>query len=79
MRTDGTTAELDWPPVDGAHGYNIRYGHAPDRLYHSWLVYEQNHLRLPSLNDGETVWVSVDSFNENGVTPGRAFEVPPRV
>lgn len=79
VRTDGMTAELEWPPVDGAHGYNIRYGHAPDRLYHSWLVYEQNHLRLPSLNDGETVWVSVDSFNENGVTPGRAFEVPPRV
>jgi xylan 1,4-beta-xylosidase len=69
-RVDDRTARIEWDPCETAHGYNVRYGIAPDKLYHSWLLYEQNDLDLRSLNAGSDYWVAVDSFNENGITPG---------
>jgi xylan 1,4-beta-xylosidase len=70
MRTGDLDGRLDWQPVPGAHGYNVRYGVSADALYSSWLVYDQNYLSLGSLNAGSDYWVAVDSFNENGVTRG---------
>lgn len=67
---DDLTAWIQWPHSDTAQGYNIRYGISPDKLYHSWLVYEQTNLKLPNLNAGCNYWVAVDAFNENGITPG---------
>ena len=43
---------------------------APEKLYRSWLVYDRNELMVPSLNESEDAWFSVDTFNENGVTKG---------
>lgn len=63
-------ASLDWDRIEDAQGYNVRYGIAPDKLYSSWLVYEQNYLELPMLCKGQEYYVSVDSFNENGITEG---------
>ena len=48
----------------------MRYGTHPDKLYHSWLLYEQTELDLRSLNAERQYWVSVDAFNASGVTPG---------
>ena len=67
---DSRTAALAWQPVPGAMGYNVRWGIAPNKLYHSWLVYERTELALRSLNKGVKYWVRVDAFNENGVTNG---------
>ena len=75
IRTDPLTAHLEWSPAHGAHGYNIRYGTSPDRLYRSWLVYENTSLELPTLNAQEKLWCVVDAFNEAGVTFGIPFEV----
>lgn len=69
-RVDGRTARLGWDAAAGAHGYNVRYGRDPRKLYHSWLVHEQTSLDLRSLNAGEPYWFAVDAFNENGVTLG---------
>ncbi len=44
-------------------------------MYHSWLVYEQTDLDLRALNAGADYWVAVDSFNENGITPGAPVPV----
>lgn len=74
-RVDDLTARLDWEPCETAHGYNVRYGIAPDKLYHSWLLYEQNALDLRSLNAGHDYWVAVDAFNENGITPGPVVKI----
>ncbi|WP_328475014.1 family 43 glycosylhydrolase [Actinoplanes sp. NBC_00393] len=68
-RVDPRTADISWPAVDGAHGYNVRYGLAPDRLYHCWQV-DDTSLHLPMLNAGHAYWVAVDAFNANGVTRG---------
>jgi xylan 1,4-beta-xylosidase len=70
VRIDARTARLAWDPADGAHGYNVRYGNHPGKLYHSWLVHEQTSLDLRALNAGEPYWFAVDAFNENGVTSG---------
>lgn len=74
-RTSALDATIRWPAVDGAQGYNIRYGLTPDTLYSSWLLYDQTALDLGSLNAGQDYWVAVDSFNENGVTRGTAVRV----
>jgi xylan 1,4-beta-xylosidase len=69
-RRDSRTVFLDWDGVQDAQGYNVRFGTAPDKLYHSWLVYEQTELTVPSLNAGVPYWFTVDSFNASGVTAG---------
>ncbi|GAA3383441.1 family 43 glycosylhydrolase [Cryptosporangium minutisporangium] len=74
-RVDGRVARIEWDGVAGAQGYNVRYGLAPEKLYHSWLVYEQTDLDLRALNAGVDYWVAVDSFNENGITPGAPVPV----
>ncbi|MDN4480462.1 family 43 glycosylhydrolase [Demequina muriae] len=70
VRTSERSADLGWDTAASAQGYNIRYGIAPDKLYHSWLVYDQTDLILPSLNAGHDYWVAIDAFNENGITAG---------
>jgi hypothetical protein len=70
IRVDERTARLGWDAVEGAQGYNVRYGIAPDKLYHSWLLYDRDSLDLRALNAGEDYWVAIDAFNENGVTAG---------
>lgn len=66
-------ARISWQPVEGAQGCNVRYGTAPDKLYHSWLVYDAREVTLSTLIAGQKYFVCVDSFNENGITPGEVF------
>ena len=61
---------LSWRKAEGAIGYNIRYGIAPDKLYNSWQVYEKTCLDLSTISRGTDYYIAVDSFNENGVTTG---------
>jgi xylan 1,4-beta-xylosidase len=69
-RLDTLTARIEWPPVNGAQGYNVRWGNHPDKLYHSWLTYGETRLDLRSLNADQPYWISVDSFNDSGITMG---------
>jgi hypothetical protein len=59
---------LKWPVVIGAQGYQIRWGIAPEKLYSSWLLYEQNEHLLKSLTKGQSYYFSIEAFNENGVS-----------
>lgn len=63
-------AEVCWQHIPAAQGCNIRYGTAPDKLYQSWLVYDANKVKLSTLIKGQTYYICVDSFNENGITTG---------
>ena len=56
--------------ADGTTGYNILWGLKPDKLYHSYLTYDSKK-RIGALVDGESYYVRVDVFNENGITEGR--------
>lgn len=74
-RFGGLDASITWTGSAGATGFNVRYGHAPNKLYHSWLVYGQNELHLGTLNDGQEYWVAVDAFNENGIVEGEVVKI----
>lgn len=68
-------AVVSWAQVAHAQGCNVRYGIAPDKLYQSWLVYDENQVVLSTLIKGQKYFIRVDSFNENGVTPGVVMEM----
>lgn len=75
-RTDGMDARITWEKEDIAMGYNVRYGIAPDKLYSSWMVYDECELNLTFLDaEQEEYYVCVDAFNENGVTEGEAVKI----
>lgn len=66
------TGELDMEVKiedNGAVGYNILWGHTPDKLYHSCLVFKPEK-RIGALVKGREYYVRVDAFNESGITEG---------
>lgn len=70
VRVDALDGKISWQHLDNAQGCNVRYGTAPDKLYHSWLVYGADEVTLSTLMAGQTYYICVDSFNENGITEG---------
>jgi hypothetical protein len=68
-------AAISWEAAKGAIGYNVSYGIEKDKLYSCWTLYEKTHLSLGMLSKGQRYYAQVDSFNENGTTPGDVFEI----
>ena len=71
-RVGDLNMRVSWEP-DDAVGHNILWGHAPDKLYHSYMVLGADEKNIGALMKGEPVWVRVDAFNENGITEGEVF------
>lgn len=71
-------AIIRWKQSKNSLGYNVRYGIAPDKLYLSWLVYDDCEVNLSTLIAGQDYYVCVDSFNENGVTSGAVRKICPQ-
>jgi hypothetical protein len=65
---DRRDAMISWDKQSGAQGYNILWGIAPDKLYSSWMVYDDNSLELKSLGVDQQYYFSIEAFNENGVS-----------
>jgi len=72
VRLDDRTARVTWSATTETDGVNVRYGRAPDKLYHSWLVYGRDDLLISTLSAGVDYWVAVDTFNGSGVARGVA-------
>lgn len=66
--TDRRDATFTWSPVEGAQGYNIRWGIAPDKLYQSWLVYDTNEHFMRCLDRDTSYYFTIEAFNENGIS-----------
>ena len=60
---DRREATLLWEPVEGADGYIVKYGVAPDKLYNSHIVYGKNILTIQSLNTDPEYYYEVDAFD----------------
>jgi hypothetical protein len=60
---DPRNATLTWQPVAGADGYVVRYGIEPDKLYNSYMVYDDYLLRIHSLNKSEKYYFEVEAFD----------------
>lgn len=67
---DNRRATLVWDKIENAQGYIVRYGVEKERLYSSIMVYDDNHLDLRCLNKGVDYYFTIETFNENGCTPG---------
>ena len=75
VRLDALDGKISWQHLENAQGCNVRYGIAPDKLYQSWLVYDADEVTLSTLMAGQTYYICVDSFNENGVTTGEIIKM----
>jgi hypothetical protein len=65
---DRRDASLAWNPVKGAQGYNIRWGIAPDKLYQSWLIYDDNTHFMRCLDRDTKYYYYIEAFNQNGIS-----------
>jgi hypothetical protein len=63
-------ARISWPAAEGAEGYVVRWGRAPDKLYLSQDVRGGTEAVIECLTGGRDYWFVVDSFNDSGVTFG---------
>lgn len=73
---DDRRAVVTWEPAEGAVGYMVRYGIRPDKLTNHYQAHDEPSLFINSLNAGVDYYFAVDTFNENGVTPGvRVVEI----
>jgi hypothetical protein len=66
--TDRRDVAFTWNPVNGAQGYNIRWGIAPEKLYQSWLVYDTNEHFMRCLDRDTPYYFSIEAFNESGIS-----------
>lgn len=64
---DRRDAQLTWEPTKNTQGYNVFWGIAPDKLYNTWLVYDNAELELKNLSKSQSYYFAVEPFNENGV------------
>ena len=63
----------------GAVGYNLRWGIAPTKLYETYQRFadQGTTLELRALTVGQSYWVAIESFDENGVS-GLSAPIPIR-
>ncbi len=73
-RTTDLDMEVAVEPVADAVGYNILWGSAPDKLYHSWMIFGTEQ-RVGALVAGREYYVRVDAFNESGITEGETVKL----
>ena len=66
---------VDIAPQADTVGYNILFGSAPDKLYHSYMVFEPGEKRVGALIAGRGYCVRVDAFNESGIAEGRCVRL----
>ncbi len=67
-KSDRRDAQISWIPIKNAQGYNVFWGIAPNKLYSSWMVYDDNSLELKSLNIDQNYYFAIEAFNENGIS-----------
>ena len=62
-------------PQDETLGYNVLFGSSPEKLYHSYMVFSTEELRVGALIKDRDYYVRVDAFNENGITEGKVTKL----
>jgi hypothetical protein len=67
-KTDRRDAMIIWNRSSDAQGYNVLWGIAPDKLYSSWMVYDNNSLDMKSLTVDQSYFFAIEAFNENGIS-----------
>ena len=68
---DPQVIKMSWEKEANTAGYNIRFGTDKEKLYHSYQVFKNTRLTIHCPDKSDTYWFAIDTFNENGVTPGK--------
>ncbi|MGF1682744.1 family 43 glycosylhydrolase [Photobacterium minamisatsumaniensis] len=69
--TDRRNVYVAWQAVEGAVGYNVRFGIAPDKLYHTYQIWGDEfdgQKEIRSLDIHKGYYFAVEAFNETGVS-----------
>lgn len=85
-RLDGMSMNVTWKEVSSSNefaswnhaamGYEVLWGHAPEKLYHSYRVFGRTQVEIRALMvNVERYYVRIDAFNECGITEGKVFPV----
>lgn len=73
IRENGMDMDVSWS--SNSIGANILWGYAPDKLYHSRMVYGAQKGLIGALVKDQAVFIRIDTFNDSGITEGEVFEV----
>lgn len=68
---DRRNVTVAWQPVEDAVGYNVRFGIAPDKLYHTYQIWGDEfdgQKEIRSLDIHKGYYFAVEAFNETGVS-----------
>jgi hypothetical protein len=66
---DDMGATISWSSSEGAHGYVVRYGIAPEKLYNCYEIRGgATSIEIRSLNADIDYYCTVDAFNDAGIT-----------
>ena len=68
-KADRRNAMITWSPVEGAYGYNIYFGTAPDKLYHCITVNGETSYDLRGLDIGTDYYFTIEALAETGRSP----------
>ena len=74
-RLSPTRAKFSWAAQKDVTGHCIRLGIAPDKLYTSVLLYDENEYTATFLDAGTRYFYAVDAFNESGITQGEVRQM----
>lgn len=74
-KTSAIDLELKWNKVEDAVGYNILWGYESDKLYHSYMVFDEFEKTIRALVADQEMYLRIDTFNENGITEGEVIKV----
>ena len=75
VRTDDIDMEVTVEAQENTVGYNILFGSSPEKLYHSYMVFEAGTKRVGALIKDREYYVRVDAFNEAGITEGTCIKL----
>lgn len=63
---DARNADIKWEKAPGAYGYNIYYGIAPDKLYNTITVLDENFYEMRGLDKGTDYYFAIEALGESG-------------
>ncbi len=68
-KADRRNAMITWTAAEGAYGYNIYYGTAPDKLYHCITVNGDTQYDMRGLDVGTDYYFTIEALAETGCGP----------
>ena len=68
-KKDPRNAMISWAAVEGAYGYNIYYGIAPDKMYHCITVNGDTEYDFRGLDLGTDYYFAIEALAETGHSP----------